>query len=263
MVIFKYEMRQLRSHILWWAVASALIIFVLLPIYISLLGNGTVDIGAMENNPFFDMLGVDTKVIATPIGCYGFLTAFLTIAAGINGMYLGLKAFTKETAGKSAEFIYTKPYKRGKIYCAKVLSAVLSTVIIGACYYAGSMLAAFMNIADVDFKLFSLVALSFMLIELFFVLLGAFVGAIYSKIRNPLLVSSGVAFMFYVVSAFASKINATAIKYFTPYSYFSTSGIVGRGGYNIGYMTAFTVLCAVFVIVGYTTFVKKDVAFFS
>lgn len=263
MVIFKYEMRQLRSYTLWWAVASALAIFMLFPIYISLLGNGTVDIGAPEGNPLFDMLGVSANVISTPIGCYGFLTAFFAIAAGICGMYLGLKAFTKETVGKSAEFIYTKPYKRGKIFLAKVLPTVLAAMIIGFSYYAGSMLSALMNTIAVDYKLFSLVALSFMLIELFFVLFGAFVGAVYSKIRTPLLVSSGAAFMFYVLSAFASKVNIAALKYFTPYSYFGTSDIVGRSGYNIGYMTAFVVLCVVFAVAGYTTFVKKDISFIS
>lgn len=263
MVIFKYEMRQLRSYTLWWAVACALVIIMLLPTYISLLGEGTLDVGVLDGNPIFDALGVDTNVITTPLGCYGFITAFLIIAAGINGMYLGLKTFTKETVGKSAEFIYTKPFKRSNIFFAKVLSAVLSTIIIGVAYYVGSMFAVFTNNIVVDFKLFSLVAMSFLLIELFFVLFGALVGTVYPKFRTPLLVSSGVAFIFYLVSTFLSKVNIDALKYITPYSYFSTSAIVGNGGYSIGYMTAFVVLCAVFVITGYKTFAKKDISFIS
>lgn len=264
MAIFKYEMRQLRGYTFWWAVASALAIFLLFPIYISLLGGGAVDIGALEGNPLFDMLGVDAKVISTPIGCYGFLTAFFAIAAGINGMYLGLKAFTKETVQKTADYIYTKPYKRGAIFLAKVISSVISVSLVGFGYFFGSAASASMNISGgFDIKTLSLIAGSFYLIQLYFVLFGAFVGAIYSKIRTSLLLSSGVVFVFYVFSAFSSKINNSFFQFVSPFSYFGVSKMINSGGYNTAYMLTFTVLCVIFAGVGYTTFVKKDVTFIS
>ena len=264
MAIFKYEMRQLRSYTFWWGLAVAVLIFIMLPTYIGFMVSGALNFNAESNNSIFDMLGLDIYVLASPVGTFGFLTAFFVIAAGINGMFLGLKTFTKETVGKSAEFIYTKPFKRGKYFRAKVLSAVLSAAIIGVCYYASSILSARINIAGgFDFKAFSLIALSFTLIELFFVLFGAFVGAIYSKIRTPLLASSGVVFMFYVLSSFAGKVKADAIKYVTPFSYFGASGIVNNGGYTTGYLIAFVILCTVFTVAGFSVFVKKDVSFIS
>ena len=179
-------------------------------------------------------------------------------------MFLGLKTFTKETVQKSAEFIYTKPYKLGKVFCAKVLGAVCAALIIGACYYTGSVLSAFANITEgFDLKALSLIAVSFTLIELFFVFFGALVGAVYSKIRTPLLLSAGVAFMFFVLSSFAGKVGANAIKYITPYSYFSASGVVHNGGYAAGYTVAFAVLCIVFAVGGFCTFIKKDISLLS
>lgn len=264
MAIFKYEMRQLRAQILWWGIASALLIFTMLPVYVDLVKSGALNFSADSNNSIFDMLGMDIHVLATPMGAFGFLTAFFSIAAGVNGMILGLKAFVKETVQKSAEFIYTKPYKRGAIFCAKVSAAVCSALIIGACYCLGSALSAFANIAEgFDLKTFSLIAASFTLIELFFVFLGAFTGAVYSKIRSPLLASAGVAFMFFVLSSFAGKVGADVLKYITPYSYFGASGIVHNGGYAPGYVAAFTILCVVFAVAGFYTFVKKDVSFIS
>jgi len=264
MAIFKYEMRQLYSHTLWWGLAVAAFIFFALPIYMSFMTSDVIDISVMDSSDLFEMWGFDITVLTTPIGTLGFLTSFIAIVAGINGMFLGLKTFTKETVQKSAEFIYTKPYKRSKIFCAKVSAAIIATVIIGIFYYIGAILSAVINIdGGFDFKVTSLIALSFMMIGIFFVLFGAFIGAIYSKIRTPLLVSAGTAFMFYVLSSFANKINIAELKYLTPYSYFNAGKIIHDGGYDLGYMTAFAVFCIIFTTVGLWVFVKKDIEFIS
>lgn len=264
MAIFKYELRQLRVQIIWWSIAAAFLIFSMLPTYIGFVTSGALNFSVDSNNSIFDMLGMDIYVIATPVGTFGFLTAFFSIAAGIYGMALGLKTFTKETVQKSAEFIYTKPYKRGKVFCAKVLAAFCAASITGVCYYIGSVISAFANISEgFDFRALSLIAVSFTLIEFFFVFFGAFVGAVYSKIRTPMLTSAGIAFMFFVLSSFAGKVGANALKYLTPYSYFSASGIVKNGGYAAEYVAAFIVLCIIFSVGGYYTFVKKDVSFIS
>lgn len=264
MAIFKYEIRQLRNYTFWWALALALFIFMILPSYVSMLGGGAVNMGALEGNPMFGMLGVDINVISTPIGCYGFINAFLAIAGGINGMFLGLKAFTKETVQKTADYIYTKPYKRGAIFLSKLFSSFVSVSIIGICYFLGSIAGGFAAVpGGFDMKTLNLLVGSFFLIQLYFVLFGAFVGAVYSKIRTPLLLSSGVVFMLYVLSAFASKVDSTFFKFVTPFSYFGASKIINSGGYNAAFMLTYTILCVVFAVTGYVTFIKKDVKFIS
>ena len=264
MAILKYEIRQLRNYTFWCALALALFIIMILPSYVSMLAVGGVNMGALDGNPMFDMLGVDVNVISTPIGCYGFINAFLAIAGGINGMFLGLKAFTKETVQKTADYIYTKPYKRGAIFLSKLFSSFVSVSIIGICYFFGSMVGGFSAVpGGFDLKTLTLLVGSFFLIQLYFVLLGGFVGAIYSKIRTPLLLSSGAVFMLYVLSAFASKVDSAFFKFVTPYSYFGASSIINTGRYNPEYILTFTIVCIVFAVIGYMTFLKKDVKFIS
>jgi ABC-2 type transport system permease protein len=264
MAILKFELRQLRNSTFWWSVSSVLLVFLLFPAYSSMLGSGDIDIGAMSGNSVLDVLGVDASVITSTLGVYGYLTSFFAIAAGINGMLLGLKAFTKETVGKSAEFLYTKPYKRGLIFSAKVSASLLSAAITGASYYAGSILCALASIPEkIDLGMFSLISLSFMLISLFFVLLGALIGAVYSKIRTPLLLSFGIVFVFYMFSSFASKMNITFIQFLSPFSYFGASKIVTSGSYGIEYVSALIALCVGFTVFGFAAFIKKDVSFMS
>ena len=264
MAILKYEIRQLRNYTFWWALALALFIIMILPSYVSMLAGGAVHMGALEGNPMFDMLGVDANVISTPIGCYGFINAFLAIAGGINGMFSGLKAFTKETVQKTADYIYTKPYKRGAIFLSKLFSSFISVLIIGVCYFFGSIAGGFAAVpGGFDMKTLALLAGSFFLIQFYFVLFGALVGAVYSKIRAPLLLSSGAVFLFYVLSTFASKVDSTFLKFVSPFSYFGASNIINFGGYNAAFMLTYIILCAVFTVTGYMTFIKTDVKFIS
>lgn len=264
MAIFKYEWRQLRTYTFWWSVACAVSIFLMLPVYLGFLSPDTLDFSLMANNPVFDLLGANPEIMTQPIGVFGFLTSFFAIAAGINGMFLGFKTFSKETIGRSAEFLYTKPYKRSGIFCAKVGAAVLSALITGLSYFIAAMVSGYMNIANgFNFGLFSLIAMSFLWVELFFVLFGALVGAVYPKIRTPLLFSSGVVFLFYIFSAFAGKVGADIIKFFTPFSWFGASLIVIGGGYKVGYVAAMVILCAIFAVAGRSLFIKKDTTLIS
>ena len=264
MIIFKYEIRQLRNYTFWWALALALFIIMILPSYVSMLAGGSVNMGALEGNPMFDMLGVDVNVISTPIGCFGFINAFLAIAGGINGMFTGLKAFTKETVQKTADYIYTKPYKRGAIFLSKLFSSFISISITSICYFLGSIAGGYSAVpGGFDMKTLALLVGSFYLLQLYFVIFGTFIGALYSKIRTPLLLSSGVVFLLYVLSTFASKVGNIFIKFATPFSYFGASSIINSGGYNAGYLLTYAILCVVFVVIGYVAFIKKDVKFIS
>ncbi len=261
MAVFKYELRQIRSYTIWWAVTCAVAIYAMLPTYASMLSSAA-NIETIGLSGIFDLLGVDPTYIGQPIGVFGFLNAFFSIAAGISGMFLGLKTFTKETIGRSAEFIYTKPVSRGFVYLAKVKAGFVASLIIGMAYFLGS-LAAVQGFANMDVPNFILITLSFTLIEVFFLLFGAMIGVLIPKIRTPLLLSAGVVFVFYVFSAFASKVGASAIQYLTPFSYFGASKIIHSGGYDLGYMTAYVLFFLLFLAIGYMTFRKKDITLIS
>ena len=264
MAIFRYEIRQLRNNTFWWAIALAMFVIVILPSYVSMLAGGAVNLEALDGNPMFEMLGVDATVISTPIGCYGFINAFVAIAGGIYGMFSGLKAFTKETVQKTADYLYTKPYKRGAIFLSKFFSSFISVFVICICYFLGSIAGGFAAVTGgFDMKMLALLVGSFFLIQLYFVLFGAFIGSVYSKIRAPLFVSSGVVFMLYVFSTFASKIGSDFFQFISPFSYFGASKIINSGGYNGVFMLTYIILCVVFVVTGYITFIKSDIKIIS
>ncbi|MCL2339374.1 MAG: ABC transporter permease [Actinomycetia bacterium] len=264
MIIFSNELRQLRTQTIWWSLSMAVLIFAMLPMYVDMISAGTIDLTTLGSSGIFEMLGADIRLLTTPIGMFGWLTSFFALAGGIYGMFLGLKTFSKETVGQSAEFLYTKPARRRSIFCAKVSAGLVSAIIVGLSYLLGAWASAQVNLAgQMEMRAFLLIGLSFMLVEIFFVLFGALVGALHPKVRAPLLMSSGAVFMFYVLAAFASKVQADVLKFITPFSYFGASGIVKNGLYNLGYLTAFVVLGMLFYGLGHLVFIKKDVTFIA
>ena len=51
MVIFKYELKNHRKYILSWTITLAICIFIMIPIYYSLLGSAE-----SSSNPLYDTL---------------------------------------------------------------------------------------------------------------------------------------------------------------------------------------------------------------
>lgn len=260
MAIFKYEMLQLKWYIFWWSAALAISIFGMLPTYMGFLTGAEIPAGMLAGNAFYDSIGLSMKYINTPIGVYGFLTSFMMIAAGINGMYLGLSIFTKECTGKTADFLMTKPYGRGKVFAAKTLAALTSAIIIGVAYMAGSFASVFSNGADnFDLKLVFLIGLSLIFLTLFFMAIGTFIGVLLPKIRTPLTFSAGVTFLFYITGTFSRKTGFIPGQFITPFVYFGHSNIIDTGGYDSTYMIVFLILVLLFTALSYNIFRKKDI----
>lgn len=264
MAIFKYELRQVRGYILAWSLTLAAAIIVMLPVYMGFIIGSTMPADFLTGNEFFNSIGVNMKYLGTPLGVYGFLTSFALIAGAINGMHLGVRVFTKEYMQKTADYIMTKPYNRTKVYFSKLAAAACACILIGAAFGGGSLAAVFIHVKEgVDLGAFSLMAFSFVLMQLLFVAVGAFTGTVFPGIRTPLSTASGVAFVAYVLGAFSRKTNNAFTSFFSPYIYFDNGRIMEKGSYDPRYMAAFIILLAAFTVIGYRIYVKKDVVLVS
>lgn len=263
MTIFKYELRQIRGYILAWSLAVSILIIGMLPTYMGFIIGGQIPVD-FGNNSFFVALGIKMQYLTTPIGVYSFLTSFFILAGAMNGFFLGINVFTKEYMQKSADFLMTKPYSRTKIYVSKMAASACGAILIGSAYAAGSLAAVLLNVEDsVDFKAFALIAISFTLIQLLFLSLGALVGTVLPKIRTPFTVSAGFAFMAYVIGAYSRKVSNNYTKFLSPYIYFDGFNIMETGSYNDKYMIVYVVLMLVLIALSYGIFIKKDVILVS
>ena len=267
MVIFKYELKNHRKYILSWTITLAICIFIMIPIYYSLLGSAE-----SSSNPLYDTLGktdffqstgVSMGYLTTPLGVYSFLTSFFMLASGIFGMHFGISIHTKEFSGKTSEYIFTKPHTRREIFGAKAFVVLCGTVIVSAAFMLTSFLSLLLFQPGFSMGEFFLVSNSLFLVSLLLAVVGLLIGILFSNNRSPLLTAGLIVFTEYCITSFARIIGNKAISFLSPYSFFSAADISHTGFYEPNYLVWYLILLVVFLLIAYHIFLKKDVQFRS
>ncbi|MFR3485052.1 MAG: ABC transporter permease subunit, partial [Clostridia bacterium] len=264
MVILKYELKRHRKYILGWAIALALCVFVMTPTYYSFMDVSTGDLyETLGTSDFYKGVGVSMEYLTSPLGIYAFLTSFFMIASGIFGMHFGIAIHTKECSERTSEYLFTKPHTRKTIYWAKAFTVFFGVVVVSMVYLLASFLALALFRSGIDWGEFFLIALSLMLVTLFLAAMGLLVGILFSRNRSPLLTAGLIVFVEYCVTSFSNIVSNRAISFLSPYSFFSAAEISKSGFYELDYLGWCVLLFALFLVLSYRVFLKKDIQFRS
>ena len=264
MVILKYELKRHRTYILGWAIALALCIFLMTPTYYSFLDAASVELfETMGTTDFYRSVGVSMEYLTSPLGIYGFLTSFFMIASGIFGMHFGISIHTRECTEGTSEYLFTKPFPRKAIYWAKALTVFVGVAIVGTGYLLASLFAMAIFRSGTPWGEFFLIALSLTLVTLFFAAMGLMVGILFSRNRSPLLTAGLVVFVEYCITSFSNIVSNRAISFLSPYSFFGAADISKNGFYDLRYLGWCVLLFALFLVLSYGVFLKKDIQFRS
>lgn len=260
MVVFRYEWKRNRKYILSWAGVLAVCIFCMTPVYYGMIETpGTLSENFAQGG-FFETVGISLALLMEPLGMYAFLNAFFMIAGGIFGMHLGLALHTKECTEHTAEYLFTKPCGRKKIYWGKALCLLIGIGTVGTAYLLASFFALILFQSGFLLAEFLLLAVSFTLITLFFGVLGLFWGTLRPDNRLPLLTAGLSVFVAYCITAFSRTIGNYAISFLSPFSFFNPSAIHEKGYYEGGYLIWYLFLITVFFLFSYKRSLKRDVA---
>lgn len=245
MIILRYELRRYRTYIIVWSLALAACIFVLTPVYNSMMQGADSISARFGNGGFLTALGVSMELLKLPIGMYAFLSNFLMLGGGIYGMLLGLRLYTDECTEGTAEFLFTKPVNRNQIFQSKLLCLIAAVSIMGICFMAASF--ATMSIFHPGYRAWELflIALSFFLHSMLFGAVGVLAGIRFPKNRSPILTASLTVFSCYGITEFARTVDMRAISYLSPFSFFAATEIHRRGFYELDYLIWYAVVLAV------------------
>ena len=260
MLIFRFEWKRTRNYILIWAAALAVCIFSMTPVYYDMIETaGTLPSGFTQGG-FCETLDVSLTLLMEPLGMYSFLTGFFMIAGGVFGMHLGLSLHTGECTENTAEYLYTKPCGRQMIFKGKMLCALVGVCVTGIFYLLASFLTMMLFRPGFPVGEFLLVVGSFVLLTLFFALLGLMVGIFHPNNRSPLLTAGLVVFVEYCITSFSRTVSIRAIGFLSPFSFFSPSEIHDAGAYSWDYMLWYLLLLFAFIILAYKKILKRDIA---
>ena len=266
MVIVRYELRQIKALIISWVIALPLLLFMMLPNFISIVINsdGTVKtdvVASISDNAFLHAVDMTAGFLSRPIGMYGFITGWLFgIICAVISMQIGLNIHTKECTQRAADFLMTKPHSRTKIYFSKLLAAGAATLAISASYFIASFIA--LNVflgGDFDIALFSLLGGSVILISALYMALGVFLGVVAPRIRKTLFASVTAVFITLATGQFAVAANLDILTFLSPQKYFGGSIVADMGRYDMRYVVWLMFLVFAFLTSGYCIYRKKDI----
>lgn len=260
MVVFRYEWKRDRKYILIWAAALAACIFCMTPVYYGMIETPETLSENFTQGGFFETVGVSLTLLMEPLEMYAFLNAFFMIAVGIFGMHLGLALQTKECTEHTAEYLFTKPCGRKKIYWGKALCLLLGIGIVGTAYLLASFFTLSLFRPGFPLAEFLLLAVSFTLIALFFGALGLLWGILRPNNRLPLLTAGLSVFVAYCITAFSRTIGNAPISFLSPFSFFSPSTIHETGSYEWSYLLWYLLLVTAFFLFSYKRSLKHDIA---
>lgn len=260
MTVFRYEWKRSQKYILIWTAVLAACIFAMTPVYYEMIETAGPLTADFAQGGFFETVGVSLALLTEPLGMYSFLTGFFMIAGGIFGMHLGLSLYTKECTENTAEYLYTKPCGRQKIFIGKLLCAFAGTGMAGTAYLLASLAALLLFRPGFPLNEFLLTAASFMLLTLFFAAAGLLAGIYRPNNRSPLLTAGLTVFAAYCVTSFSRTVDIRIISFLSPFSFFSPSAVHETGFYEWDYTLWYLILLAAFLVLAHRKMLKRDIA---
>ena len=185
---------------------------------------------------------------------------FVTLAAAVQAMNMGVGMFSKEDSGKTADFLLTKPVTRSKV--------VMSKLLAGLCLLVGSnivfnvvVLIIAEQVTDQGIEAGKMLVLTttVFLVQLFFFAIGFLLAMIIRKIKSVVSVSLPVVFSFFIIAMVGDVVAGDKVRYLTPFKFFNPMYIIQQGNYEFQYLLLELVVIVVAVITGFIIYNRKDI----
>ncbi|MEA4901539.1 ABC transporter permease subunit [Desulfitobacterium sp.] len=263
MNMYLFELKSMRKSTIIWTCALITLALFYISIYPSVAKDADDFKKLLSGYPASvrAMLGINLDYITSFLGFYAMIFSFVTLFGAIQAMNLGVSILSKETRERTADFLLVKPVSRLAIITAKLMAAFTMILATNIFFYAGSsILANTTQTADFDQKLFFMINLTLLFIQLIFLCFGMFVSLFFKRLKSILPISLGVVFGLYLVGALiVTGKNDDVLRFISPFKYFDITYIIKNASYEAPYLIAGAVIIVVAAVASYMIYVKKDI----
>jgi ABC-2 type transport system permease protein len=261
MNMYLHELKSLRKSTIIWTLAMIAVA----ALYLSLFGSITKDVSGFKqllNNypaPVREALGISLDTITTLLGFYTMVMAFITLLGAIQAMNMGVSIISKEMSGRTADFLLVKPVSRTAVVTSKLLAALTMFLATDIIFFAAVSILASAVKPGYSNKLFLMINLVLLFIQLIFFAIGIFMSVIIPKIKSVLPISLGIVFAFYLIGAIFVTSATDWTRFISPFKYFDISYIINNAGYEAKYMITGAVIVFAAIVASYIIYAKKDI----
>ena len=266
MNIFRQELRMDFKSFAGWLVSLLVLTWFFAQMYTVIAGQLDAFLRLLDNFPkeLVQAFGIEMMTLGSITGFYAFILTYILMAASIQALGLGISTFSAEVRDKTADFLYAKPVSRNGILAQKALAVLVQVVVTNLVYLSVTYLiltainAAVTPDNPLDTGTFLLLGGSMFMLQAIFASMGLLISSFLKRIRTVLPISMGVVFFFYFLSVLNDTLEVEELAYLTPFAYFDRSSILTDGMYETRFVLLTIVLVAVFTVLAWRLFSKKD-----
>lgn len=263
MNIYKREIKdKLKSTIVW-----SISIFALIMLFMSIYPVFSRDAATlklmMDNYPeemlkAFGMSGVDLGSVA---GYFTMTLLFTQICLAIQASNYGFSILSVEERELTADFLFTKPVTRSKIFFSKFAAVFTALTITNVATWGSTYLSIeiFRNGKDYDIDIFIKMMATIVLFQLFFLGVGMVISMLVKKVKSVLTFSMSLSFGMYILSAFGSIIGEDTLGYLTPFKYFEPNTLIINGAYDRTMIYVCITVIVVSLLASYILYNKRNI----
>lgn len=262
MNIIKQEFKMSLKSLIGYTIGMMGIFMLFLSFFESFAKDTALLDKVMSNFPkeFKAALGFSDVPLSDINGFISFLITYNLLVASVFAMRLGISFVSEETRVKTADFLMTKPVKRENILTSKIITMMANIIIQNIVVFISIFLfMGIFKISGYNVKFLVLMIFSIFLVQLYFVSIGIFIGAVLKKIKSVMPVTLGVVFLFFVINMISESIGEVKMRYISPFSFYKGSDILNNMKYGTSFLIVNILMVIIFIVLGYFIYKKKDI----
>ncbi len=200
---------------------------------------------------------IDMSIFSSFIAYLSYIIVYVLIALSIYMLQLGMSITSREKTIGMSDFLIVKPVSRVKIFVLKSLAYTFRLLTLVLFIFLTSL---FMNYVydDIDLYKISLIFISFCLIGIYFLALGAFISSFMKQNKLIIPLSIGVVLIMFFITMFQRIFSDNTLKYLTPFSHFDIADISVKGHFD-SKMFIFNIACSMILFtIAIINYKKQD-----
>lgn len=270
MNVFKFEFKRLLKSAIIWSIVCVGLIGMFMAVFPSMKDSGMQEIVATKLDALppalLEAFNLEEAVDFSNISDYlAYTIQYISMAAGIYGIILGISSLVKEESEGTIEFLYSKPITRSKIVTSKLLSSAIIfyifIFIVGTATIGVSMavkpeeVKAMTLITDIKTMFMGMAFLGYI-----FMALGFLLSVIIKSSKQVTSIALGVFFSTYIFGILGKlKDSLKGFLYLSPFDYMVPSKLI-KDGFEAKYLFLGLGIIVISIGATYIIYRKKDLA---
>ena len=263
MNIYKHEIKMNIKSVITWSLAIALLIFIYLSIFSSIVVDAKILNEVMASFPeeFLIAFGMTDMDWSTILGFFGVFFLFVQICLSIQAANYGFALVSVEETDLTADFLLAKPVGRTKIMTSKLLAAITGLTITNLVVWISSFvfLRMYSDGGQFETKPVLYLLLSIAIFQLFFLTVGMLISLLVKRVRSVTPFSMALVFGMYVLNAFGGMIGEDKLEILSPFKHFEPNYILKHTAYDLPLAWISVAVIVISIVGSYVLYSRRNI----